>query len=179
MKRFLMLLIALPSLGMAQDETGDAPAAAQQPPPNPCATEKHRQFDFWVGTWDVTQNGQPAGHNVIELRHNDCVLAENWTSANGGFTGSSLNTYDAATDRWHQTWVDTSGTLLELNGGFQDGSMVLEGTRPAQGGGEVINRITWTPNEDGSVRQHWQFKAPGADWATAFDGLYVKSADAE
>jgi hypothetical protein len=40
--------------------------------------------------------------------------------------------YDAARQVWHQTWVDSSGTLLLLEGGLRGKSMVLEGqTRPS------------------------------------------------
>jgi hypothetical protein len=167
-----LILLVLPLFALAQDE------ASQTAPPSACASEQHRQFDFWAGSWDVTQNGQAAGHNDIEIMHGGCVLAEHWTSANGGFSGSSLNAYDQATDRWHQTWVDTTGNLLELNGGLQNGSMVLQGTRPGESG-EIINRITFTPNEDGSVRQHWEYSSDGETWTTAFDGHYVRVTDSE
>ncbi len=33
--------------------------------------------------------------------------------------------------------------------------------------------ITWTPNADGSVRQHWETSEDGKTWKTAFDGLYT------
>jgi hypothetical protein len=33
----------------------------------------------------------------------------------GGYSGESLNEYDAARKVWHQTWVDSSGTLLLFN----------------------------------------------------------------
>jgi hypothetical protein len=160
-----LLLVA--AAAFAQDET--PPAAAEA-----CGTEKHRQFDFWLGRWNVTASGQPAGTNHIELIHNGCALAEHWVSAEGAFAGSSPNMYDQANDKWHQTWVDTSGILLELNGGFADGKMVMSGTRPGPDGQAVTNRITWTPNEDGSVRQHWETSTDGEHWTTAFDGLYAR-----
>jgi hypothetical protein len=167
------LWLCLPLLAVAQEETGEAaPPAA---PPNPCASADHRQFDFWAGDWDVTQNGQPAGHNRIEIIHGGCALAEHWTSASSGFSGSSLNTWDAAGKRWHQTWVDTAGTLLELNGGLRDGSMVLSGERPGPDGSTLHDRISWTSNADGSVRQLWENSTDGKSWSTAFDGLYVRS----
>ncbi len=162
---------------------GSAPALAEQAaapaepagasPQKPCSSEQHRQFDFWIGDWTVTQNGQPAGANTIELRHDGCVLSEAWTSVSG-WSGSSLNVYDQASGRWHQTWVDASGVLLLLDGGFTDGHMVLSGTRAGPDGREVMNRIRWTPNADGSVRQHWQTSADGKSWTTVFDGQYVR-----
>jgi len=87
--------------------------------------------------------------------------------------GRSLNAYDASTDRWHQTWVDSTGGLLLLDGGLVDGAMVLEGSAPAdQGAAPERQRIAWTVERDG-VRQHWEASADGGTtWRTAFDGCY-------
>lgn len=156
---------------MAQnDET------AKPVPPPPCGSAKYHQFDFWVGDWTVTSNGQPAGTNSIHPILNDCALQENWQGT-GGTTGTSFNIYDQATDKWHQTWIDDSGTLLQLDGGLQDGSMVMQGQRPTpDGNGMTAHRISWTPNPDGSVRQLWDASRDGETWTVLFDGLYQKAA---
>lgn len=170
------LLLLLCTTAVAQEAPETAPAP---PTPAPCADAEHRQFDFWIGAWNVTANGNPAGHNRIEVILGGCALREQWTSARGGFAGTSLNLYDKARGVWHQSWVDTSGQLLQLDGGIEDGRMVLEGKRPGGNGGEVTHRITWTPNEDGTVRQFWQSSADGGEWTTLFDGLYVKAGEEE
>ena len=37
------------------------------------------------------------------------------------------------------------------------------------------HRIQWTPNQDGTVRQHWQTRPVGEpEWKTVFDGLYTR-----
>jgi len=164
-----MLLVSLPVMA----EEG---AAEKSAPPPPCSTAKYRQFDFWIGEWNVTENGQMAGSNSIRPIHNGCALLENWQGAGpGGISGSSINIYDQANDRWHQTWVDGGGTLLQLDGGWQDGSMVLRGERPAaDGNGIAFHRITWTPNDDGSVRQLWEASKDGESWTVLFDGHYEK-----
>jgi len=180
MNKLYAILLALPLLALAQqDDSKQAPAATPQQPPKPCASDKYRQFDFWLGSWDVTEGDKPAGHNEVRLLHGGCVVTESWTSATGGFTGSSLNIYDRASDQWHQTWVDTSGTLLELNGDLQGNEMVLSGRRRGPDGKENTHRITWTPNPDGTVRQHWEVSADGDNWQTLFDGLYHRVAAAE
>ncbi|HUG13269.1 MAG TPA: hypothetical protein VMM36_19795 [Opitutaceae bacterium] len=147
---------------------------AQQQPLPPEAS----QFDFWIGEWEVTQpDGKVAGNNSIVSINNGRALLENWTSAAGNFSGKSLNSYDVVAKKWKQFWVDTAGAVLELSGGIVDGKMVLSGTTLNQAGGEVHQRITWTPNEDGSVRQHWeQSSDSGTTWQTVFDGHYVKKA---
>ena len=178
MKFVYLILIFIACSAMAQDEPAGAPPVSPVPTA-PCTTEKHRQFDFWVGEWDVTENGQPAGHNNVVLVHGDCALNENWTSAASAFSGASFNMYDRANDKWHQTWVDNSGTLLELDGGLVDGSMVLSGMRPGPDGVVTTHRISFTPNDDGSVRQHWESSADGETWSTLFDGHYVRVDKAE
>jgi len=145
-------------------------ALAQDAPP------MNHDFDFWIGDWEVTNqaNGKLAGHNHVELKHGGHVLVENYSTP-GAYTGMSVNAYDAAAKRWHQCWVDNGGGVLDLYGGLVAGKMVLTGDTPLPGGGRQLERITWTPNADGSVRQHWEQSADaGKTWTTAFDGLYRK-----
>jgi hypothetical protein len=146
-------------------------AAAQSPS---CDSSAHRAFDFWVGDWQVhAGNGKLAGSNTITRAHNGCVLRENYRTP-GGYTGESINIYDASRKVWHQTWADSSGLLLLLEGGIKDGSMVLEGKGLMAGSGSMSHRITWTPNADGSVRQHWESTDASGKWTTAFDGKYTR-----
>ena len=138
----------------------------------PCDAVEHRAFDFWLDQWVVHgANGQLAGHNRIEREYGGCVLHERYSTPRG-YSGESLNIYDAARRVWHQTWVDSSGTLLLLEGGLREGRMVLEGSLPGTDGKPVRQRITWTPNADGTVRQHWETSAADGVWSTAFDGTY-------
>ncbi len=140
----------------------------------PCDSPEHRQFDFWLGEWQVFRpGGILAGTNRIEMDYGGCVIHENY-STESGYRGESLNVYDASRGLWHQTWVDNTGLLLLLEGGFDGESMVLESEGCAEEGAGPCHRITWTPNADGSVRQHWQTRTDDGEWKTAFDGLYVK-----
>lgn len=151
---------------------------AQQAPPAPCASAEHRQFDFWLGDWQVLgQGGKIAGTNRITRAYDGCVLREQYDTGRG-YSGASFNIYDAGRKRWHQTWVDTSGTLLQLDGGLVDGRMVLEGTTVDGKGDSIRHRITWTPNPDGTVRQLWESTNAAGEWGVAFDGRYVKSRSA-
>ena len=87
--------------------------------------------------------------------------------------GTSQNFYNKTDGKWHQNWIDAqaSGPLWLVGGLDQKGAMVLMDADPAA---NPLNRITWTPNPDGSVRQHWETSTDGgATWSTAFDGLYV------
>jgi hypothetical protein len=144
------------------------------PPPPPCVTEAHKQFDFWIGDWVVHgANGKLAGSNKIEKKHRQCVLHEQYKTPTG-YTGESFNMYDAGRKIWHQTWVDNGGTLLLLEGGMQNGSMVLSGETTDSKGAVTKHKITWTPNSDASVRQLWESTDPTGKWITAFDGKYTR-----
>ena len=172
MSRFpLRIAIVVASLATAPG-AGAQSSGAQQPPP--CSAPEHRQFDFWIGEWNVTMpDGRIAGTNTISRILNGCVLLEEWTGAGGG-TGKSFNLYVARRSQWQQTWVDGSGGLLEVSGGLNAaGEMVLTGEQPARNGGTARNRITWTPKSPDEVRQHWEVSTDGgATWQTSFDGTY-------
>ena len=151
-----------------------APTPAQNPPPA-CATAGHRAFDFWIGEWVVHgANGKLAGSNSIKREINGCVLHERYRT-DRGYSGQSFNIYDAPRNVWHQTWVDSAGLLLLLEGGLRDGKMVLEGQTTGADRKVTRHRITWTPNPDGSVRQLWESTGPDGKWTVAFDGRYTRS----
>ena len=142
----------------------------------PCSDPKAREFDFWIGDWAVYQGDQLAGHNTIRPILDGCVLQESWRGEAGG-AGTSLNFYDPRRGRWRQLWVWRAGTTLELEGAYRDGRMVLEGESTDRQGDTVRNRISWSVNDDGSVRQLWQVATGAAGaWQTVFDGEYRKRA---
>lgn len=156
-----------------------AATALQPPRPAPCAAPESRQFDFWIGDWDVLRpDGKLAGTNRIAPLYG-CVLHESWKS--GKFEGQSLNRFDAARGVWHQTWVDSGGTLLLLEGGLRDGAMTMSDAHvPGRRDAAPVNEITWTPHADGTVRQLWRVSRDGGKtWTVAFDGRYVRSARAQ
>ena len=70
-------------------------------------------------------------------------------------------------------WIDNSGNHLKLKGTRVDHTMVLV-SEPfeKEDGKHYVNRITWTPNGDGTVRQLWEVLLNGAVVNTLFDGMY-------
>ena len=155
-----LLLTAVTSLG------------AQAAPPG-CRTPDFRQFDYWVGEWQVTDSGATKvyGTNSVTNEEAGCLVHEHWASVNGG-TGQSLNFYDAAAARWEQVWVGSGGGMLTLIGHLDGGTMVLEGENgPASG--RMLNRVAWIPEPDGRVRQLWKVSTDGGkSWTVSFDGWY-------
>jgi hypothetical protein len=163
-----MRMLATLMLTVVLQSVATAPAAA-------CTTPEYRQFDFWIGDWDVTdlKTGQHAGSSRIEQLYGSCALRENWSEA--GFAGGSLNIYSRADGQWHQTWVDQNGALREFVGGFEHGQMILvaHSVSPTQPSRPILVRMTFTPNSDGSVRQYSDYSDDdGHAWKYRYDYLY-------
>lgn len=148
----------------------------------PCEfDERYRQWDFWLGEWDVFgPGGQQVGSNHIYKLSNGCAFLENWTSAGGG-PGHSLNYFDPVIGKWRQFWVSSNGTTIPQEGEFRDGAIHMEGRNYAPDGQSYqLFRGTWTPLEDGRVRQFLeQSTDEGQTWYTWFDGYYVRKEGSE
>ncbi|MGB5591645.1 MAG: hypothetical protein WBN31_11925 [Gammaproteobacteria bacterium] len=132
-----------------------------------------RQFDFWVGAWEVKgSDGTFYGNNRISSEEQGCVLVERWSSATGS-TGMSINYYDANTREWVQIW-NGLGIQIQYRGGLQGESMVLTGgIHYLTSGDQRDFRGTWTPMDDGVVRQFFEESTDGGEtWNTWFDGYY-------
>ena len=80
----------------------------------PCESRpESRQFDFWVGEWDVTTpKGAHAGSSSVQKILGGCVVFENWTPASGA-AGKSLNAYNSKLKMWQQFWTSASGNVTE------------------------------------------------------------------
>ena len=143
-------------------------------PQTPCtAAAAYHQFDFWLGEWYVTSDGDFDGTNNVTSELDGCLVAEHWNDV-GEIRGWSLNAYDRSTGLWYQHWVDETGLNLLLSGSLQNGDMVLSGPRKNAAGLTVIDRIRYTPLPGGQMRQFWDRSTNGGATfpIVAFDGLY-------
>jgi tetratricopeptide (TPR) repeat protein len=142
----------------------------------PCTGEEYRQFDFWIGAWNVVgPQGQALGTNRVDESMDGCMLIENWVSALGGQKGMSINYYDNVKGTWSQIYRDNSGSIAqwpELVGGIEDGAMVLDSgpdTNPR-------SRWKWSKESDGRVRQMAESTTDGGEtWAVVWDSYYVRA----
>ncbi|MET1257277.1 hypothetical protein [Aliikangiella maris] len=111
-KVFYLCFIGIAGLLFSFQVTSTPPATTAA-----CSSGEYRQFDFWIGEWEVSNaKGEPVGNNHIFPILNGCALSENWQSVKGG-KGVSYTFYDQNQKQWHQTWVDANGGALYLNGG--------------------------------------------------------------
>lgn len=139
----------------------------------PCLySAESRQFDFWIGDWEVFVNGNKVGENLVERELQGCTLVENWKNNAGGL-GKSLNSYNAATKKWKQFYVDSSGNVLEFEGSFSDGVMSLKGETIDGKGGKTLHILDFHDLPEKTVRQHWrQSTDEGKTWNTVWDSIY-------
>lgn len=136
----------------------------------------YRQFDFWVGDWEVFgRSGQRVGTSVISKDEHGFLITEKWTSTSGG-TGTSMNYYDPSDRKWKQTWVSDDGTIVNYAGAFQEGKMQLVGERILTNGQKGLTRVSFTPLPDNRVQQFIEQSRDGKTWSTYFKGTYVRKA---
>jgi hypothetical protein len=168
------------------ERSGQAPAAAPAPRPLPrCDRPEHRQFDYWVGEWDVRPAGQsdtaptPLG-NVVRLEDGGCVVTEHWTTPQ--MSGRSLNVFDRTRGEWHQTWVDSTGGLHEYWGAANaDGDLVFHGTTPVAAAGNARQTVRLTffnlgPDRraPSRIRQFSEVLGGDGRWTTSYDLMYTR-----
>ncbi len=137
-------------------------------------TAEYRQFDFWIGDWEVMDPAnRQVGTNSVKLLEDGCIVEENWTSAGGG-TGKSFNFYNPITHKWHQSYMDNQGSNWMMDGEYKDGALKYEGAiySPAQ---KVLVHMTFFNLGPDKVRQWAETSADeGKTWTTVWDGLYVR-----
>lgn len=120
----------------------------------PCsAAPEFRQFDFWIGEWNVlTTNNQTAGQSSIQLILGECVLMENWTGALG-VNGKSFNVYNSARKKWQQTWVDDRGGFTEYTGEWKGDRMEFLAEQTQADGKKLLLRMSFFKLDADRVRQ--------------------------
>ena len=144
-------------------------AVSRAEPATACTTPQHRQFDFWIGLWDVTVVGAPVTvPSEITGEPSGCAVFENF----GNGAGRSINVFNPADGKWHQTFVFSAGQRMILIGGLVGQEMKLEAPSPPGPPGS-FNRWTWTPLTGGRVRQLQEQSVDGGATVGGFDGTYV------
>ncbi len=143
MTKILLLLSLLSISPLLAQQSNTTPAA------NPCAAQpQQKQFDFWLGEWDLTWPGEKAGEtghgtNSIKLIMDGCVVEENFSGGESmHLRGTSVSTFNVQSDRWKQTWVDNEGGYLDFTGELKDGQMILQ-REAMRNGAKILQRMVW------------------------------------
>ncbi|MEO0882118.1 MAG: hypothetical protein AAFY34_05250 [Pseudomonadota bacterium] len=178
--RPLFATLALVGTGLASVPYGLAQTDAEDAGPiiEPCAQPIYREFDFWVGTWDVTnRDGVLQGRNIITREEQGCLVLERWTSATGG-TGQSYNSVDPVSGLWRQVWVSAAANIDYSGGRTAAGGIRLEGEITYRNGTKFPFRGEWIPEADGTVLQTFQqFNPETRNWDQWFTGIYTRVED--
>ncbi len=164
---FLKILV----LSMVAVISGSTRSVAQDQSPNSvsCVAPEYRQFDFWLGDWDVFEGGgaTKAAHVRVDRILDGCALREYYED-HKSLRGESLSIYDRSRKVWHQSWVTNQGQLLSIEGQMQGGEMVLRGSYRAMNGEETMVRGTWK-REGVGVREIAVTSSDGKTWKPWFD----------
>lgn len=138
-----------------------------------CEAPVYRQFDFWIGDWDAFDMDNPnrvVARTRVSRILGDCVLLEDYQGADGHF-GQSFTIYDSSRNRWHQTWVTNQGTLLTIEGGLEDGKMVLRGADRIKDKTRQVRGV-WKAVPEGVQETAVISTDGGKTWAQWFDLIF-------
>ncbi|MBA4849283.1 tol-pal system YbgF family protein [Emticicia sp. BO119] len=146
----------------------------------PCKTQpRARDFDFWIGTWEVYNNQYPnhrVGTSVVESVSGDCTILENWYAFNSPGDGKSQNWYNPTTGKWTQMWIGSGGGATQYNDGeYKDGAMRFKYTQTdAQGVVQPGNFVFENLGPD-KVRQYQDISSDGGKtFNIMFDFIYIR-----
>jgi molybdenum cofactor cytidylyltransferase len=135
-------------------------AMSQTHQPSPAeayrAQPEARQFDFWLGEWNLNWGEDGAGTNSIHTILDGCIIQENFRSdPKMGLDGMSVSAYDRHRDKWVQTWVDNQGSYLDFTGEFKDGRMILQ-REALVDGRHFLQRMVWYNIASDKLDWNWE-----------------------
>lgn len=146
----------------------------------PCSAAEARQFDFWVGEWNLSWekgmlNPAGTGTNVIHALWHGCAIEENFSYPEGSFFGKSFSVYNTRAQSWKQTWVDSSGSYLDFVGTFDGEKMVLSRDTTRPDGQSVKQRMVWYNIAPDKLDWNWERSLDGGkSWEILWTIHYVR-----
>lgn len=156
------------------------PLIAQQPA-KPCTEPQQKQFDFWVGDWDLTTPGAKQGEvnhstNSIKRILDGCIVQENFLGGDASpLLGMSVSVFDPTAGKWKQTWVDNQGAYLDFVGEFKDGQMILWREAAKSDGTKVMQRMVWKNITANELDWSWESsKDKGQTWQVLWPVHYKR-----
>jgi len=137
--------------------------------------EALRQFDFWLGEWDLSWGVDGRATNSVYLDFDGRVIVESFDGRPSlELQGMSVSSFDEGEDCWKQTWVDNKGNYLAFRGGLCDGVMDLRTEKVVQGRRATL-RMRWFEIAEDSLQ--WAYERSedgGRSWETLWRVAYVR-----
>jgi hypothetical protein len=122
---------------------------------------ENHEFDFWLGEWDMYW-ADKQGTNRIESILDGAAIQENFDG--DGLIGTSVSVFSKEDNRWHQTWVDNTGSYLDFVGEFMEGKMILARNGVVEGKA-VTQRMVWYEITKDAFFWNWERSDDdGATW---------------
>lgn len=173
------------------------PAGVRSPAPTrpSCEEAERRQFDFWLGTWNVQQRIRSADGTYLEFPAVDtvrstldgCAIREHWHGTVqffwAGMTrpvmldGLSVRAWDRDAGVWRIHWMDSLDPRFgePFSGTFSDGKGVFTLEAPGRDGAMSLRRITFTPRADGSVDWELAVRRDGGEWVVLWTMHFTRT----
>jgi hypothetical protein len=137
---------------------------AAPPLPATAQLDAARQFDFWLGEWDLTWGGGGRGTASVYLDLDDKVVVASLDARpSRDYQAIGHAVYDRVDGCWKHTWVDSDGSYLDFAGGFEDGVMDLRRDALADDG-FALYRVRWFDIARNTLR--WAYERSGDGGAT-------------
>ena len=136
------------------------------------------ELDFWLGEWDARWGEAGHGTNTLTRILGDKVIREDFSGGGprGHVNGLSLSVFDEERRTWHQTWVDDSGSYIDLVGDVADGCFAFRRSAPEEGPA-VEYRMVFRDIQPESFRWTWERSTDGgATWEIRWDIAYTRRA---
>ena len=151
-----------------------------------CNSAEARQFDFWIGNWNIDQKIIQKDGTWLETKARDsvfsilkgCAIEEHWNGDVQFFwagmkepkplEGFSIRYYDTSEKKWHIKWMDNFNPKLGdgMTGNFKNGKGQFFHENTTEKGTQ-ISRITFSDITENSV--HWDLSLSrdnGKTWTT-------------
>ena len=177
----LAVAVFVPAVALGQDSSADSTTA-----PRPCDAPEFRQFDFWLGEWNLTSRMrkslgsdewlESSARNSISIALDSCVIVEDFDGYPAAeLKGMSVSTYNKRLGRWQQTWVDNQGGYLDFVGGMSNDSMILA-RETVVNGRPRLQRMVFYDITENSLTWNWEMSTDsGKSWTLLWELKYARS----
>ena len=135
------------------------------------------ELDFWLGIWSVSWRDGGHGTNELTRILGNKVIDEHFRGASprGTLEGRSWSVYDPDRRLWRQTWVDDSGSYLDLVGERVDGWFAFGRAAPELGD-RGRQRMVFRDVAPDAFRWTWEASLDhGTTWETRWEIAYRRA----
>lgn len=160
------------------------PAGAQDASSVACPTAEARQFDFWIGEWDVLNRQSPptdprwfttgSATDRVYAAVDGCAIVEHWRGGafQGRVLGFSVRAWNAETEVWDLVllWPSPGRPRFgELHGSFRHGRGDFFATYRTPAGDTVRTRFSFADITPTALRwQDGQSVDGGSTWGSSW-----------